>query len=75
MSLIGLKRRLSRLEKRHQPMSTALPPDMSKLNESEITFLNVIHARTPLVDGKIDLTRLTDEELNFLEGIIIKLDG
>lgn len=75
MLAISLKRRLARLENRYQPRQAAPPTDLSKLNESEITFLCEIESKTPVVNGKLDIATLTNEELDALESIVLKLDS
>ena len=74
MGATNLKRRLDRIEKEHPPKAAAPQPDLSKLSVSEITFLESISDKMPIVNGERDLSALTDE-LETLDRIVVKVEG
>ncbi len=75
MGASNLKRRLDRIEKQHPPKAATPQPDLSKLSGSEIAFLESIGEKMPIVNGEHDLTALTDDELDMLERIALKVEG
>ena len=75
MGASNLKRRLDRIEKQRPPKAAAPQSDLSKLSGPEIAFLESINARMPVVDGQPDLSALTDDELETLDRIVVKVEG
>lgn len=70
-----LKRRLDRIEKLRTPKAAAPQPDLSKLSGPEIALLESISEKMPFVNGERDLTALSDDELDMLERIALKVEG